>query len=148
MCRPEEVQGLWASVREACTCLGRQFLPNVVTREEFSLMRCAFMLTHHIRSSARFSFLDYLTLAMEDDFAHVVGLGLPMWCFIIVFVLLSSAIGGPPTKQECRLRPGKPHAYRKGQDLDEIQVNLTLGRAALPWWQQALSSGRILVMVG
>ena len=74
-------------------------------------MRCAFMLTHHIRSSARFSFLDYLTLAMEDDFAHVVGLGLPMWCFIIVFVLLSSAIGGLPTTQRCRLRWWKPHAY-------------------------------------
>ena len=56
-------------------------------------MRSAFLLTHHIRSSSGFDFVDYLGRAMEDDFSHVVGLGLPMWIFIIIFVLLSSSIG-------------------------------------------------------
>ena len=56
-------------------------------------MRSSFLLTHSIRTSHEFSFLKYLRVAMEDDFSHVVGLGLPMWCFIILFVLLSSAIG-------------------------------------------------------
>ena len=32
---------------------------------------------------------------MEDDFSKIVGLGLPMWIFIILFVLLSSSIGEP-----------------------------------------------------
>ena len=98
-------------------------------------MRCAFMLTHHIRSPACFSFLDYLTLAMEDDFAHVVGLGLPMWCFIIVFVLLSSAIGGAPYHTGVPSALGEASCVPKGQDSDEIQVNLTAEKAALPWWQ-------------
>lgn len=56
-------------------------------------MRCSFLLTHHICTKHSFNFHSYLKAAMEDDFSHVVGLGLPMWCFIITFVLLSSAVG-------------------------------------------------------
>lgn len=56
-------------------------------------MKSSFLLTHQIRSTYAFSFLDYLRAAMEEDFSHVVGLGLPMWCFIIIFVLLSADIG-------------------------------------------------------
>ena len=93
--RPEMIRGVRAYAREVLVCLGRQVVPNVVTQEEFSLMRSSFLLTHHICSNGDFQFLDYLRTAMEDDFAHVVGLGLPMWCFIIVFLLLSSAIGVP-----------------------------------------------------
>lgn len=60
-------------------------------------MRSSFLLTHHICSKHHFNYLTYLKAAMEEDFSHVVGLGLPMWCFIILFVLLSSAIGTTPS---------------------------------------------------
>ena len=32
---------------------------------------------------------------MEDDYASLVGLGLAMWVFLIMFVLLSSVWGTP-----------------------------------------------------
>jgi len=87
------MKGVLPRLKELGHCLLRQVVPNVVTRDEFCPMRSAFVLTHHIRTSSNFQFLDYLHATMEDDFSHVVGLGLPMWCFIIIFVLLSSAIG-------------------------------------------------------
>ena len=38
----------------------------------------------------------YLRQSMEDDYASLVGLGLAMWVFLIVFVLLSSVWGELP----------------------------------------------------
>ena len=35
--------------------------------------------------------------SMEDDYGQLVGLGLPMWLFLIFFVLLSSVWGEPST---------------------------------------------------
>ena len=32
---------------------------------------------------------------MEEDYAHLVGLGLGMWLFLIAFVLLSTVLGAP-----------------------------------------------------
>ena len=37
----------------------------------------------------------YLRKSMEDDYASLVGLGLAMWVFLIMFVLLSSVWGTP-----------------------------------------------------
>ena len=33
-------------------------------------------------------------LAQEDDYSHMVGLGLVMWIFLVLFIVLSAAIGG------------------------------------------------------
>jgi hypothetical protein len=44
-------------------------------------------------AGAQFDFMSYMTNSMEEDFAHLVGLGLAMWLFLIVFVLLSARLG-------------------------------------------------------
>lgn len=44
-------------------------------------------------AGAQFDFMAYLRQSMEDDYASLVGLGLAMWVFLIVFVLLSSVWG-------------------------------------------------------
>ena len=44
-------------------------------------------------TGAQFDFMAYLRQSMEDDYASLVGLGLAMWVFLIVFVLLSSVWG-------------------------------------------------------
>ena len=73
----------------------RQVCIHVVTCEGFCLMESAFIMTHGIRSRNQhaFSFLPYLRRAMEEEFSEIVGLSVVMWIFIILFILLSSAIG-------------------------------------------------------
>ncbi|KAK9829176.1 hypothetical protein WJX72_004342 [[Myrmecia] bisecta] len=73
-------------------CMLRQFMPNIIRREELSIMRASFHLTHGV-DTTEFDFMAYLTDSLDDDFAQIVGLGLPMWIFIIVFILLSHKIG-------------------------------------------------------
>ena len=46
-----------------------------------------------IPAGADFDFMTYMSCSMEDDYASLVGLGLPMWIFLIVFVLLSTVWG-------------------------------------------------------
>ncbi|KAK9909834.1 hypothetical protein WJX75_008172 [Coccomyxa subellipsoidea] len=92
--RPLHLNGLCGGAVEMFWCIVRQFnLVSVVTKEEFSLMRASFYLTHHIDTGAQFDFMAYLRQSMEDDYASLVGLGLAMWVFLIVFVLLSSVWG-------------------------------------------------------
>jgi small-conductance mechanosensitive channel len=50
------------------------------------------------RAGADFDFAAYMGRSMEDDSSSLVGLGLPMWIFLIVFVLLSAVWGA-------RMRP-------------------------------------------
>ena len=48
-CRPLHLNGLWGGALEMFWCIVRQFnVVSLVTKEEFSLMRAAFYLTHHI----------------------------------------------------------------------------------------------------
>jgi len=49
--------------------------------------------THLRPENARGSYGPYLTEMVERDGSEVVGLGLPMWLFVIVFVLVSGVIG-------------------------------------------------------
>ena len=44
-------------------------------------------------AGAKFDFISYMRDSMEDDYGKLVGLGLPMWLFLIFFVLLSSVWG-------------------------------------------------------
>ena len=44
-------------------------------------------------AGATFDFISYMRDSMEDDYGRLVGLGLPMWLFLIFFVLLSSVWG-------------------------------------------------------
>ena len=44
-------------------------------------------------AGAKFDFISYMRESMEDDYGKLVGLGLPMWLFLIFFVLLSSVWG-------------------------------------------------------
>ena len=44
-------------------------------------------------AGAKFDFISYMRDSMEDDYGRLVGLGLPMWLFLIFFVLLSSVWG-------------------------------------------------------
>ena len=44
-------------------------------------------------AGATFDFISYMRQSMENDYANLVGLGLAMWLFLIVFVLLSSVLG-------------------------------------------------------
>ena len=46
-----------------------------------------------MHAGARFDFVSYMRDSMEDDYGQLVGLGLPMWLFLIFFVLLSSVWG-------------------------------------------------------
>ncbi len=46
-----------------------------------------------MRAGAKFDFVSYMRDSMEDDYGQLVGLGLPMWLFLIFFVLLSSVWG-------------------------------------------------------
>lgn len=153
--------------KELAACLFRQFLPLIITKEEFSLMRSSFLLTHHIRTSHEFSFMTYLRAAMEEEFSHVVGLGLPMWCFIILFVLLSSAIGKPccgrPLARFCRClqdislhlfcrfsRPRRNIGFlgqsKKLQGLHQhviSQLCAAIARRSLPQYEQALAQHEV-----
>jgi len=49
--------------------------------------------THLRPENAHGSYAPYLTEMVERDGSEVVGLGLPMWVFVIVFVLVSGVIG-------------------------------------------------------
>lgn len=52
-CRPLHLNGLCGGAVEMFWCIMRQFnLVSVVTKEEFSLMRASFYLTHHIDTGA------------------------------------------------------------------------------------------------
>ena len=44
-------------------------------------------------AGAAFDFAAYMRQSMEEDYAHLVGLGLGMWLFLIAFVLLSTVLG-------------------------------------------------------
>jgi hypothetical protein len=46
-----------------------------------------------MHAGAKFDFVSYMRSSMEDDYGQLVGLGLPMWLFLIFFVLLSSVWG-------------------------------------------------------
>ncbi|CAL8467379.1 g6916 [Coccomyxa elongata] len=92
--RPLHLNRVWGGVVEMFWCVLLQFnVISPVTKEQFSLMRASFYLTHHIDSGAQFDFMGYLRQSMEDDYASLVGLGLAMWVFLIMFVLLSSVWG-------------------------------------------------------
>ena len=56
-------------------------------------MRASLHLNHRIDLSAGFNFMDYVAANAEHQLSHVVGLGLPMWLFVVCFVLLSSLTG-------------------------------------------------------
>ena len=63
------------------------------------------------RAGAKFDFISYMRDSMEDDYGRLVGLGLPMWLFLIFFVLLSSVWGALSQKHgsllmTCSRRPG------------------------------------------
>ena len=47
-------------------------------------------------TGAEFDFVAYVTSSMEEDYSSLVGLGLAMWLFLIVFVLLSAKLGACP----------------------------------------------------
>ena len=50
-------------------------------------------MVHAACAGAKFDFISYMRDSMEDDYGRLVGLGLPMWLFLIFFVLLSSVWG-------------------------------------------------------
>lgn len=94
-CRPFHLKGFRAWLKELFWCIVRQFGLHQVTSQEFSLMESSFILSHGIRSreGSGFAFLPYVRRAMEEDFSKIVGLSITIWVFIILFLLLSSAIG-------------------------------------------------------
>lgn len=55
-------------------------------------------------AGAKFDFISYMRDSMEDDYGRLVGLGLPMWLFLIFFVLLSSVWGKCPTLAHAFIR--------------------------------------------
>ena len=59
-------------------------------------MRASLHLTYRINLTTEFRMVDYVAANAEDKLSHVVGLGLPMWLLIVVFVVLSSIIGALP----------------------------------------------------
>ena len=84
-------QRLWEVA--CCTCL--QAAPNVVARREWHLMRASFLDTHRVGAhrGRDFDFSAYTAASVDDDFAHITGLGLPTWLLLVGFVTLSAAIG-------------------------------------------------------
>ena len=98
VCRPQKLRGFWPRTKELLSCFLKQIFISVVNRDEYTIMESAFILTHGIRTRPKdpFTFLGYVRRAMEQDFSKICGLSIVLWIFIILFVLLSSAIG------ECR----------------------------------------------
>ncbi|GBF95378.1 hypothetical protein Rsub_07806 [Raphidocelis subcapitata] len=93
--RPERLQGAAAWLHEALFVFMRQFSALTVTAREYSVLRACFYFGHGegLGDFQGEIFHPYLTECVERDGAAVVGLGLATWGAIIVFVLLSSAIG-------------------------------------------------------
>ncbi|WIA39962.1 hypothetical protein OEZ86_013392 [Tetradesmus obliquus] len=117
------MQGPLAYLREAAELVARQLLlllHPTLTRQEYSVLRASFYLTHvnqtstkphndvstaaaaagasspqgsSSSSSSAGLFGPYLLECMERDGSQTVGLGLPMWLLVLAFVLLSGAIG-------------------------------------------------------
>jgi hypothetical protein len=65
-------------------------------------------------SPAGFTLGTACTATVSQDYAHLVGLGLGMWLFLIFFVLLSTVLGAHPPQRSFRplnnyaqKRPGK-----------------------------------------
>ena len=56
-------------------------------------MRASLHLQHHIDLSMEFHFMDYVEGNAEHQLSQIVGLGLPMWLFVVAFVTLSSLTG-------------------------------------------------------
>ncbi len=66
---------------------------HMMTFLETTKQMGAFRMACAMCAGAQFEFMAYLRQSMEDDYASLVGLGLAMWVFLIVFVLLSSVWG-------------------------------------------------------
>lgn len=110
MSRQQDKLETWgAFFKELFFCLLHQLWPiHIVSRSQFSVMRASFYLTHRIEQGTSFDFMSYLIESMEEDFGKIVGLGLAMWVFMIVFILMSTAVGRQlPTQGMQRWTLGK-----------------------------------------
>ena len=79
--------------REAAACILRQFCPNPITKSQLCNMRASLHLNHRIDLNSGFNFMEYVAAHAEHRLSYIVGLGLPMWLFVVCFVLLSSVTG-------------------------------------------------------
>ncbi|KAK9811612.1 hypothetical protein WJX72_006963 [[Myrmecia] bisecta] len=80
-------------IPELLTCFFQQYHPNIVSHEEFAIMRASFTLTHRV--GKKFNFIQYIMDSMEDDYAHIVGLGIGMWLTVILMVAVAGPVGWP-----------------------------------------------------
>lgn len=92
--RDEKIKGFAGHAKEAFCLLWGQFTPWTITKQEYSLLRSSFYLSHSLGTYRNPElFHRYIVECNERDGSKVVGLGLVTWVFIICWVLLSSAIG-------------------------------------------------------
>lgn len=72
-------------------CVIQGMGPFVVTKTQYAKLRASFMYTHKMGSS--FDFLNHVLQSIEEDFSHLVGITPIFWIGIILFWLVSGAMG-------------------------------------------------------
>lgn len=80
---------------------------------------------HSIGSSHDFDFIAYLRDSLEDDYAQLVGLSVPVWLIIVLSLLLSWALGAPTPALQLGLQ-ALPHSQACFQGLSAVHRMLPL----------------------
>ena len=72
---------------EALICIGQTFLPNLVTKEQFLIMRSSYITTLQLPQD--FDFVQECSLRLEFDLNHIIGSSVTMWFILIAQWLFS-----------------------------------------------------------
>uniref|UniRef100_A0A6N2NK49 MLO-like protein n=1 Tax=Salix viminalis TaxID=40686 RepID=A0A6N2NK49_SALVM len=68
------------------TCFFRQFGPSVV-HTDYLTLRKGFILNHNL--PLNYDFHSYMIRSMEEEFHRIVGVSVPLWGFVVAFMLLN-----------------------------------------------------------
>ncbi|KAI8105738.1 hypothetical protein M9434_000320 [Picochlorum sp. BPE23] len=82
---------IYAFLYKPASCVIQGMGPFLVTKKQYAKLRASFMYTHKMGSS--FDFLNHLLQSIEEDFSHLVGITPIFWIGIILFWLVSGAMG-------------------------------------------------------
>lgn len=127
--RDSQIQRKRHWIAEAVVCVGKALFPNLVSREEFNMMRQAYIVSKP-DLPADYDFVKDLQLHLDFDFVHILGASLTMWICLLFMWLLSGLIPWIPAllllfavlglfaidiglvavvRHQCR--GGRPHRY-------------------------------------
>ena len=81
---------------ETIICIGKALLPNLVSKNEFNMMRQAYVVSKP-DLAADYNFVRELQLHLDFDFVHILGASLTMWIIMILMWLLSGLVAWIPS---------------------------------------------------